>query len=199
LVSSKKEKKWEGSRAEIYFNEQIQELIKQKKNHLVETYEGPTEFFQRKLEREDVLSPEEKLEQIQEKKQEILNEEERLTEKIRERERDQKLDELEDKLRDKQDRLDSLLSSEFVSREEAEQQALKSLKSDSRRGWTDDKNDEEIMDTRAFKKKVDKLVCTEDEVEDLKKEVDRLQRRVAELNEGREEWFLDLQEIEVSA
>jgi len=190
---------WEGDSKHLYFNDKHKELIEEKKEHLKTNYDGIGDFFLQALIEEQTLSPEEKLKQIEEKEEEIKNEKQRLKDKIRQRERDEKLDELEDKLRSKQDKLDSLLGGDFVNREEAEQQALNSLKSDSRRDWTDDKSDEEIMDTRAFEKKVDKLVCTEDEVEELKKEVDRLQRKVAELNGGREEWFLDLQESEVSA
>jgi len=199
LVSTKDEvrSKWEGGGEKVYFNKEIIEVVNRKKEHLIQNYDGPTDFFQSKLEQEETLSPEEKLEQIEEKEEEIKSEKQRLKEKIRERERDQKLSELEDKLRDKQDRLDSLLEGDFVSREEAEEKALNKL-SDRSGAWSD-MTESEIRDTRAFEKHVDELVCTEDDVEQLKKEVDRLQRNVAELNGGREDWFLELDSMEVTA
>lgn len=192
MVSSEEEKKWEGSRAEIYFNQEIQELIRQKKDHLVTNYEGPTDFFQTQLQQEDVLSPEEKLQQIQDKKQEVMREEERLQQIIKEREKDQKLDELEDELRDKQDELRSVRESGVKSFSE-----LMFEESEKRKARGHDVSDPRVA--WRLKSRVERMIESRPDVEELEKEVDRLQRRVAELNGGREDWFIELDKMEVSA
>ncbi|MFB6099840.1 MAG: hypothetical protein ABEK16_01075 [Candidatus Nanohalobium sp.] len=189
--------KWSGGRTEIYHNKKIKQLIDEKKNHLKEHYEGPTDFFQQKLEEEETLSLEEKIEVLDEEIEDMRQEKEKL-ERIKEERKEQKtLKDKKERLQEKQEKLEEKSEEDFVDREEAEEQVLENLK--DRAGAWQDMNDEEIKDTPAFDKKVERLVFDEDEFEDLRQEVEQLQEEVADLQGERPDWFLNLEQIEVTA
>jgi len=62
---------WEGQGKHLYFNDQHKKLIEEKKQHLKDNYDGIGDFFLQKLREEEVLSPEEKLKQIEKREKEI--------------------------------------------------------------------------------------------------------------------------------
>lgn len=176
-----------GKRWRPYLDEEARKIRDEKLDHLQRNYDGPTDFLKQKLKEEKALDLEERIQKIE---SEINNKEsdlEKLQRIKNEREQQDKLRDKKELLKEKQKKLKKAQNKINLSKEEAENKALAELRDHSR---FEDKAEEELRKTKAFKKKVDSLTAVD--VDELVEDVQRLQSQVADLNSGREDWFMDL-------
>jgi len=156
-------------------------------------YDGPSEFVREKLEKETALDIEERIKRAESKEKEAKEKRKRLERIKREREEQSALRDKKELLQEKQDKLRELADKDPISREDAERQALQQL---NQRSTFEKMGDEEVKETRAFDKKVDSLTADQNK-DELVEDVQRLQKQVADLNGGPEDYFMDLQQSDM--
>lgn len=161
---------WDGSRTEIRFNQRISELIEEKRDHLERNYRGPTNFFEQKLEEEDTLSLQEKIEREKRQIQERYRE---LKQLLREKsERD--LEDKKEKLERKKEKLLEAQNSDIKTVEEFREQ-----KKDQYRemGYDPEGEDSDMLEraVKSFKEDQPDVEQLQEEVEALEEEVQELQ------------------------
>lgn len=189
---------FDGTRWRPYLDEEAQEIRDEKIDHLKRKYDGPSDFIKQKLKEEEVLSIEEKIQkfesEINEKKEDL----EKLKQIKREREQQDKLRDKKELLKEKQKKLRKVQRESGLSREEIEQNL--------REEWEENRVpshidvDEYIQNNKEmFERRVENRLEKTEDVDELVEDVQRLQEQVADLNGGREEWFMNLESVEVNA
>jgi len=185
---------WEGSAIRISLNKDARDLIEEKRNHLEENYEGPSHFFRQKLEEEEVLSVDEKIKQIRTQKQELENKLSKYQQIKNERSKQQLLNQKKQELKTLQESLKQVRMNELPTESDIRQEETEKRKE---RGY--DVSDSKVQE--AIERRVRKRLENQPDVKELRSRISQLQSEVAELNGGREDWFMDLsqQETEVEA
>lgn len=195
---------FEGNNWKIYLNKETRERVHEIKQHLEKNYEGPSDFVQQKLVDEKTLSVEQQIEKKQTELKNLQSDLEQLKQIKREREQMDKLRDKKELLKEKQKKLRKLGNQNTLSREQIRAEIVEKMRekaeSSPKIGDIDDYLQKDRIKTR-INRKVESRVQSTGSVDDLVEDVERLQKQVAELNGGREDWFMDLtqQEEEVEA
>lgn len=176
-----------GKRWRPYLDKEARKIRDEKLDHLQRKYDGPSHFLKQKLKEEKALDLEERIQKVESEINNKKSDLEKLERIKNEREQQNKLRDKKELLKEKQKKLKKAQNKIDLSQEEAESRALAELRDHSR---FEDRDEEELRKTKAFEKKVDSLTGVDVDV--LVEDVERLQSDVADLNSGREDWFMDL-------
>jgi len=197
---------FDGKRWRAYLDEEAQEIRDEKLDHLKRNYNGPSDFLKKKLKEEDVLSVEQKIQKIESEIDEKKDDLEKFRQIQRQREVQDKLRDKKELLKEKQKKLRKVQRSGYGSEVDAwyvaASRAWKRCVKSAEHPKTDHESAVEAFEdknlagrVRAWKdRELDKQV----DVDELVEDVERLQDQVADLNSGREDWFLDVQSVEVT-
>lgn len=175
---------------QIYLNKEMKERVKQIQDHLEDNYEGKGDFLQAKLEQEQPLSLEDRIEKARKKREEFEEKEQRLKQIKRERSQQDKLRDKRELLKEKQKKLEEVQESGVKSEADLlRREAFARVN----RGYSIENH--EIQEY--IRNAVDSKLESRPDVNELVEDVQRLQRQVAELNGGEENYFMDLEAVEV--
>ena len=191
----------------LYLNEEAKERVQEIQDHLNKNYDSRSDFLKQKLLQEKPLSLEERINRKQQSLSEEQVESERLKRIKREREEQSQLRDKKELLKEKQKKLRKVQRDGYGSEEDAwykaASRAWKRCKKSAEHAKTDHESAVEAFEEKNMTGKVqawkDRELENKVDVDQLVEDVQRLQEQVAELNGGREEWFLDLESVEVSA
>jgi len=181
----------------VYLDDETRQQIREIMHHLEDNYEGPSDFVQQKIKEEQPNSLAQRIKRAEQQKQDAEDKLDHLKEIRRERNQEERLEDLRDKLRSKQQELQEAEQSKVLSEAEALQLACDKELEHKMSNMPDTQYLEKKA--RRVKRRADKLMDSSADVQSLREEVSDLQNRVADLNGGREDWFLELQEGGVSA
>lgn len=181
---------FDGSRWNIYLNQNAQDRRDKIIEYLRKNYDGPSDFVKQKLHEEDALTLDQKIKKFE---QEIAEKEEKLKkfkQVKKEREQQDRLRDKKELLRDKQNRLREISKnkskSEDVIREEVKQKLLNDKPASiSKDEYLEGKS--EIIDAR-----VNHRMSSSLNIDELVEQVERLQEEIKELNGGSEDWFMEV-------
>lgn len=176
-----------GKRWRPYLDEEARKIRDEKLDHLQRNYDGPSDFLKKKLKEEQALNLEERIQKLESEINNKQSDLEKLQQIKNEREQQDKLRDKKELLKQKQEKLREARKKGNLTREQAKEKALKQLK--GKRVFKD-MSEEDVKQTNAFEKTVESIVGVD--VDSLVEDVERLQSQVKELNGGREDWFMDL-------
>jgi chromosome segregation ATPase len=181
----------------VYLDQETQDELREIMPHLEEHYDGISDFVQQKIHEEQPLSIEQQIEQAEEEKDDVEERLKRLRSIKREQESREKLESLRSELRSKQDKLREAQESSSMSEADALYAACQRELEYKRAQFTK----VEWLEKKADRvsRKAEKLMGDGRDVGSLKREVEELQEQVAELNGGREDWFISLDSEAVEA
>lgn len=191
---------WEKPRIHVRFNQKMDDLLTDEFiEYLDREYDGPTGFLESALrkEKKQKTTLDERIEKLDQKEEEVRSKKQRLIEKKRERQKQDKLDKKKRELRDLQKELQTISNEGLITREDAEEQILKSYRNRTR---FSDMSDSEIKDElHGFEHMVEKRMDDQEHVRNLVDDIEELQDEICELNGGDDlDWFVDpLQKVEV--
>jgi len=191
---------WEKPRIHVRFNQKMDDLLTDEFiEYLDREYDGPTGFLESALrkEKKQKTTLDERIEKLDQKEEEVRSKKQRLIEKKRERQKQDKLDKKKRELRDLQKELQTISNEGLITREDAEEQILKSYRNRTR---FSDMSDSEIKDElHGFEHMVEKRMDDQEHVRNLVDDIEELQDEIYELNGGDDlDWFVDpLQKVEV--
>ena len=191
---------WEKPRIHVRFNQKMDDLLTDEFiEYLDREYDGPTGFLESALrkEKKQKTTLDERIEELDQKEDEVRSKKQRLIEKKRERQKQDKLDKKKRELRDLQKELQTISNEGLITREDAEEQILKSYRNRTR---FSDMSDSEIKDElHGFEHIVEKRMDDQEHVRHLVDDIEELQDEICELNGGDDlDWFVDpLQKVEV--
>jgi len=189
---------FEGRTWKIYLDEETREQVHQIKEHLQEHYDGPSDFVQEKLHEEEALDIDERINRARQEKKELDEKLSRLQQMKTDREEASMLRDKRELLKSKQEKLTEMRkedNSVSKSREEVRQEVVEEIREKCRSSPKVDDVDEHLESERVqsrIEHRVDSRMPDKD-VDQLVQDVRRLQEEVAELNGGRESYFLDLE------
>ena len=192
---------WEKPRIHVRFNQKMDDLLTDEFiEYLDREYDGPTGFLESALskEKKQKTTLDERIEELDQKEDEVRSKKQRLIEKKRERQKQDKLDKKKRELRDLQKELQTISNEGLITREDAEEQILKSYRNRTR---FSDMSDSEIKDElHGFEHMVEKRMDDQEHVRNLVDDIEELQDEICELKGGDDlDWFVDpLQKVEVS-
>jgi len=192
---------WEKPRIHVRFNQKMDDLLTDEFiEYLDREYDGPTGFLESALrkEKKQKTTLDERIEKLDQKEEEVRSKKQRLIEKKRERQKQDKLDKKKRELRDLQKELQTISNEGLITREDAEEQILKSYRNRTR---FSDMSDSEIKDElHGFEHMVEKRMDDQEHVRNLVDDIEELQDEICELKGGDDlDWFVDpLQKVEVS-
>lgn len=185
---------WNKGRVHIRFNENISELLKNQrlKQHLEKEYTGPTEFFEKALEREEaeITTLEEEIEELQ---QDLVDKERQLEEKkqqLEERQRKERIREKKQELVEKKNQLSRVKSEDSVPEEKAFEQFKERLghKFDS---------EAEMRESDSWQSVKENRCSNHNQVRKIKEEISRIQDRIRRMNDGDDlDCFIDVEKTE---
>lgn len=189
---------WEKEQVNMRFNKEQKRMLENDsfKKHLEKEYDGFTDFVESKMHQElsEVPDLEEKIDNLESELQEKMKRLESLKQKKQRQDRQQNLRSKEKKLRRVQDKIRFLQDNEVKSEEEIREN--KRLKMKNRAGMdVSDPETQKLID-RAVEKELEKQPDMDADLGTLVEEARRLQSEIAELNGGREDWFLEIEELE---
>jgi myosin heavy subunit len=191
--------KFEGKRFRVYLDQEAQQRRDEILDHLQRNYDGPSDFVKQKLEEEQALSIEEKIQKLQSEMQEKEEELKKFKQIKREREEQDRLRDKKELLKDKQKKLRKLSGRNGKT----EQQIREEVKEEHLENKPDRFSDEEYLEKKSdrIERVVESRLSSSPDLDELVESVQRLQGQVEELNGGREDWFLDLdqEKLEVDA
>jgi|APHM01.1.fsa_nt_gi hypothetical protein len=174
----------------VYLNQETRDELREIMPHLEENYNGPSDFVQQKIHEEQPLSIEEQIDRAEQDKNDAETRLKRLRSIKRERESKEKLESLRTELRSKQHKLREARESSSMSEAEALHAACQRELSNKPARF--DKSSYLEKKARRVSRRAEKLTGDGRDVGSLKREVEELQEQVAELNGGREDWFISL-------
>jgi len=183
---------FDGQRWRPYLDEEARERRDEIIEHLKRNYDGPSDFIKQKLIEEETLSIDEKIQKLEDDVEEKKEDLQKFKTIKREREQQDKLRDKKELLKQKQSKLEEIRDEGVDSFHEI---MMYEIKQREKRGY--DCSDPELA--RTVLNRAERKFEKQPDVDELVEEVERLQRQVKELNGGREDWFLDLQSVEVSA
>ena len=192
---------WEKPRIHVRFNQKMDDLLTDEFiEYLDREYDGPTGFLESALrkEKKQKTTLDERIEKLDQKEEEVRSKKQRLIEKKRERQKQDKLDKKKRELRDLQKELQTISNEGLITREDAEEQILKSYRNRTR---FSDMSDSEIKDElHGFEHMVEKRMDDQEHVRNLVDDIEELQDEICELKGGDDlDWFVDpLQKVEES-
>ena len=198
---------FEGKYWKIYLDEKTRERRDEILDHLKAEYNGPSDFTQQALMDEQAMSLEERIERKQQDIEEQKNELQQLKQIHREREQQDKLRDKKELLKEKQRKLRKIQRRGNVTEEDAlcnaATQVWNTCVEKAGKPKNSDVSARDLFSKDRYQRRVQhfkqKQLESSEDVDQLVEDVQRLQGQVAELNGGREDWFLDLQGVEVSA
>lgn len=179
---------FEGRTLKAYLDQEARDRRDEILDHLKRNYDGPSDFFKQKLKEEKALNVEERIQKLESEVWDKKEDLDKLRQIKNEREKQDKLRDKKELLKEKQKKLREASDKANLTKEDAEQEALNQLRNHSR---FSDMSEEELRELPAFERKVDSLLGID--LDQLVEDVQRLQEQVADLNGGREEWFMDLE------
>jgi len=191
---------WEKPRIHVRFNQKMDDLLTDEFiEYLDREYDGPTGFLESALskEKKQKTTLDERIEELDQKEDEVRSKKQRLIEKKRERQKQDKLDKKKRDLRDLQKELQTISNDGLTTREDAEEEVLKSYRN---RVKYSDMSDSEIKDDlHGFEHMVEDRMDDQEHVRNLVDDIEELQDEICELNGGDDlDWFVDpLQKVEV--
>jgi len=190
---------FDGKRWHPYLDEETQERRDQILDHLQENYEGPSDFLKEKLREEKALSIEERIERKKQKKEEAESDLERLKRIKREREQQDKLRDKRELLKEKQSKLRELADKDEKSRSEIREEVVEEMREKAEGSPKIDDVDE-YLEKDSIERKIDRRVdsrfSSSEDKDELVESINRLQKQVAELNGGEEDYFMDLETVD---
>jgi DNA repair exonuclease SbcCD ATPase subunit len=191
---------WEKPRIHVRFNQKMDDLLTDEFiEYLDREYDGPTVFLESALrkEKKQKTTLDERIEKLDQKEDEVRSKKQRLIEKKRERQKKDKLDKKKRELKDLQKELQTISNEGLTTREDAEEEVLKSYRN---RVKYSDMSDPEIKDDlHGFERMVEDRMDDQEHVRNLVDDIEELQDEICELNGGDDlDWFVDpLQKVEV--
>jgi len=180
----------------IYLNKESKERIREIQDHLDDNYDGKSDFVQNKLQEEKPVSLEERIKKAKEKKQREEERLEKLKQVKKEREDQQTLKDKKELLRKKQEQFDDLENFEPFSEQKIIHETARNIKK-SVNNSGESLHESEIAQDQ-ISKRIGKKLDQRTDPSQLVREIERLQEEVSDLNGGREDWFLDVQSVEVT-
>lgn len=195
-----------GKRWRAYLDQEAQKIRDQKLDHLKRNYSGPSDFVKKQLKEEEVLSLEQKIEKVESEIEEKKSDLQKFRQIKRQREQQDKLRDKKELLKEKQKKLRTIQRNDVKSEEEVLADAAHQILARCEDKASKESVDEdrfELFGKDRYQRRVDRLVekrsVNMSRVDDLVESVQRLQNQVADLNGGPEDWFLELDKVEVSA
>ena len=189
-------------RWKVYLDKPTKEKLHEIKEHLEENYEGPSDFVQKKIQEEEVLDIDQRIERAKQKEERHRNERKKLEQIKSEREEASKLRDKRELLKEKQKQLRKISDKGIKSEEEIRQEQVQHFREKAMNSGKVDDVDEHMNKERVqnmIDRRVKKKASSNPDVDELVESVERLQSEVAELNGGREEYFMDIEAEEVTA
>lgn len=175
----------------LYLDEQTRERVSEIQDHLEDHYDGKSDFLQAKLMQEQPVSLEERIKKAEKDMAEAEKKLERLKQVKSDRDQQQRLKDKRELLREKQKKLRSIQEIGYMSFRDFMVEEVEKRKD---RGH---ELSEGVL--RMCKIRAESKFEGQPDVDDLVRDVQRLQEEVAELNGGPEKFFMDLESVEVSA
>ena len=197
---------FDGQRWRPYLDKEAQEIRDEKIDHLKRNYNGPSDFIKQKLKEEDALTIEQKIQKIKSEIDEKKDDLEKFRQIQRQREMQDKLRDKKELLKEKQKKLRKVQRSGYGSEVDAwyvaASRAWKRCVKSAEHPKTDHESPVEAFEAKNMAGKVqawkNRHLDKQVDVDELVEDVERLQDEVAELNGGSEDWFLDVQSVEVT-
>jgi len=188
----------------IYLDQDAQDRRDEILDHLKKNYDGPSDFVQQSLENERALSIEERIMRLEQDRKEIEQDLQKLKQIKSEREQMDKLRDKKELLKEKQKKLREISNEGVKSEEEVRQEVVEEIREKAQQSYKIDNVEEYMSKDRVqsrIQRRVESRLDSTVEVDELVQDIERLQSQIAELNGGREDWFMDLsqQETEVEA
>lgn len=177
----------------LSLNKEARENIREMRDHLEENYNGLAHFVREKLDEENSLSVDEKIQRLESEMSEKEERLERLKQIKSEREEQSRLRDKRELLKQKQDKLQTLFS-EDKCREEVRSEIVEKYREKAKSSGRVDDIDEHLKKERVqarISREVENELSGPD-IDELVEDVQRLQAEVADLSGGREDYFLDL-------
>jgi len=168
----------------LSLNREARERMREIQDHLEENYDGIAHFVRQKLHEEQALSIEERMNRKRQELNEVQQDLEKLQRIHREREEQDKLRDKKELLKEKQKKLREVQKKGLLSEEEIREEEIE------KRSKYNPRENPEVMEV--VDRQVEKRLKNRPDVDELVEDVERLQRQVAELNGGRESWFMSL-------
>jgi hypothetical protein len=180
----------------IYLNEDAKQRVREIQDHLEENYESRSDFLRDKLKQEKAMDIDERISRAEQEMKQYQDKLERLKQIKREREQQDKLRDKRDLLKQKQQKLQEYSGKTQMSKEDIRNQVEQELR--EKFDEADRVDDvEEKMQEEYTQRKINARVESRHEesvnVDQLIEDVQRLQRQVADLNGGEEDYFMDLE------
>ena len=186
-------------RWKVYLDKPTKEKLREILDHLEEKYDGPSDFVQQKIQEEQALSIEERIQRKKQEKQEAESDLERLKRIKQEREQQDKLRDKRELLKEKQKKLREVADSGEKSRDEIREEVVEEMRKKAE-GSPKIDDVEEYVDRdnvqRRIDRRVDSRFSSSEDVDELVEDINRLQKQVAELNGGEEDYFMDLETVD---
>jgi len=171
---------WEKPRIHVRFNQKMDDLLTDEFiEYLDREYDGPTVFLESALrkEKKQKTTLDERIEKLDQKEDEVRSKKQRLIEKKRERQKKDKLDKKKRELKDLQKELQTISNEGLTTREDAEEEVLKSYRN---RVKYSDMSDPEIKDDlHGFERMVEDRMDDQEHVRNLVDDIEELQDEIA--------------------
>jgi DNA repair exonuclease SbcCD ATPase subunit len=186
-----------GKKWHPHLNEEARERRDEIQDHLEKKYDNPSHFIREKLREEKALSIEERIQRKQQNLDEIQDELDRLKRIQKERDQQDKLRDKRELLKEKQKQLRQVQESGLKSEDEIREEITEVYRQKVQKYDGKSLSDETVQE--GIERQVRKRLEDRPDVDELVEDVQRLQQQVADLNGGRESYFMDLGEVEVSS
>jgi len=185
-------------RWKVYLDKPTKEKLREILDHLEDNYDGPSDFVQQKIQEEQALSIEERIKRAEQEEEEAQQKKERLKRIKQEREQQDKLRDKRELLKEKQKKLRELADKEQKSRSEVREEVVEEMREKAEGSPKIDDVDEYLekdsIQTK-ISRRVDREFSSSQNKDELVECINRLQKQVAELNGGKEDYFMDLETV----
>jgi len=184
---------FDGKRWRPYLDQDTQDRRDEIIDHLEQNYDGPSDFVKQKLMEEKPLDIDEQIKRARQDKNELEEKLSRLEQIKKEREQASQLRDKRELLKEKQKKLKEASQQGYMSEEKIREEVIQKCKDKvSSSGQLDSIDELSIGVDERVRRRVEKQPV----VDELVKEVQRLQDEIESLNGGREDFFIDLEDHE---
>jgi len=183
----------------VYLDKETKEKIREIQDHLEANYNGKSDFVQQALQDEQALSIEERIRRLEEEREETDKQIEQLKRIKQEREQQDKLRDKRELLKEKQKKLREIADKDEKSRSEVRKEVVEEMREKAEGSPKIDDVDE-YLEKDSIQRKIDRRVdsrfSSSEDKDELVEDINRLQKQVAELNGGEEDYFMDLETVD---
>jgi len=186
-------------RWKVYLDKPTKEKLREILDHLEDKYDGPSDFVQQKIQEEQALSIEERIKRAEQEEEEAQQKKERLKRIKQEREQQDKLRDKRELLKEKQKKLREIADKDEKSRSEVRKEVVEEMR-EKAEGSPKINDVDEYLEKDSIQRKIDRRVdsrfSSSEDKDELVEGINRLQKQVAELNGGEEDYFMDLETVD---